>query len=471
MGIYFSRRGALSAMAGFLAVSLTGSLLSQAGFAGGESETLRREEVQAALNSTMLQNVFYDDLGNPLCETVAEAGIAAALYDPEAYSWVIGRARAGDERTWGVRAWLADHDWNTIEVPGDRAPSVFLTIDPNLQKAATQIVQSWPSNERSCLVAMDADTGAVLAYANHPASSLPVNANDGAPKEFVVQAEADDPAYFLPVPYDRILCGSTMKIIDTAAILSSGIDTLYTDTGEAHGVHNYGQAVYGDVTLEKACAESLNTYFVSKIVDSIGYQPWADTAQAFGIQPEAEDIEPASAIQLEFGGDALLGTYAYQSVESQGDLINASIGQGPVGVSPLSICRWAGAIVNTSGGLYEPYLLDHLETSGGEILLQKSSPEPVSLPLGNAELQSRMQQVFSGVAASYSLRAPGAELIVAKTGTAQINDSLNHILLTVGVKANGRNICFCLCRERVSLTSSALLPSAQQFLDAIAANC
>lgn len=470
MDIYFSRRGALSALAGFLAVSLTGSLLSQAGFAGGESETLRREEEHSALNSTMLQNIFYDNMGNPLCETVEEAGVAAALYDPDAYSWVIGRAKAGDERNWGVRTWLADNELNTIEVPGDRAPSVFLTIDPNLQKAAVQIVQSWPSNERSCLVAMDADTGAVLAYANHPASSLKINANEGAPKDFVLQAEADDPSYFLPVAYDRILCGSTMKIIDTAAILSSGTEPSYTDTGEAHGVHNYGKAVYGDVTLEKACEESLNTYFVSKIVDSIGYQTWADTAQAFGIQPGAEVIESVSAVKLEFGGDAALGTYSYQSLENQGDLINASIGQGPVGVSPLSICRWAGAIVNTSGGLYEPYLVDHLETSHGEILLPKSSPEPVSLPLGNSELQSRMQQIFSGVASSYSLRAPGAELVVAKTGTAQINDSLNHILLTVGVKVNGRNLCFCLCRERVSLTSNALLPSAQQFLDAIAAN-
>ena len=52
-----------------------------------------------------------------------------------------------------------------------------------------------------------------------------------------------------------------------------------------------------------------------------------------------------------------------------GDTYHESIGQGDMAVTPLQDAEWTATVAN-GGTLYKPYVVDHVESPDGKVLLQ-----------------------------------------------------------------------------------------------------
>lgn len=454
---YVSRRGVLAALMSSTAVALTKGLLDKAGVNGGTAGEARTAERKNALRASQLEGQFFDAAGNPLTEESTTPGPAAIL-QPELWSWIIGYNNKFGVS--GIRKTLRDAGYDVGDHVGARGAACYLTLDTELQALAYELCCT--GDVRSCCVVIDADTGGILAYINHP-SAVELDANQMS-DTWKAEAEASSSRYWYPVPTTTSMCGSTMKIVDAASILKAGVEQSYTDTGEYGNIHNHNNRVYGTVDLAESAKNSINTYFSSKIAEDVGYETWASTCQEFGINAGQEPMAEECIIRLE-NGDT---TAASQQVAGEkAELALAAIGQAKVQAAPVSILRWISAVISKSGGIYKLFCIHHLEQEDGTVIWEQPEEiEPVSTPLAEEALHSEMQKVFSAAAEKYGLykAAPKASLIVSKTGTGEIDPAadINDTYIAVGLRtASGRNLAFILSRHGVQETSTALLSAAK----------
>lgn len=456
-----SRRGFLGAAAAGTAVALTQSILDHAGLNGGARAEARQAERTSALRASSLEGSYYDAAGTLLTEPTDAPG-PAALCEPELFSWIIGY-NSPQYGVSGIRKTLQENGLDLAAAPGGRGASVYLTIQRELQAVAVDLCRGFRA---SCIV-VDAENGSLLAYANSPSPDLELDANhvDAA----FMQAANAETEFWYPATSKAVRPGSQYKIVDSAVILENNIDPSFQDPGVYRGIHNFNQRKYdGTIDLNFAAQHSVNTYYAAKM-EQAGYSAWSEMSRKFGVNEGKEPLEESARITLENGES----TAAYQCVEGElGNLVVASIGEGTVEAAPISLVRFMGAVVSSTGGIFSPYLVHHVEQEDGTVLWDKPEPQPVSEPLADPEPRQQMQQLFASVAAHYKLSAPGASLVTAKTGTSERDkaEGINDIFINGGIcTASGRRLAFVLSRHGVKQTSSALMEPVQQLLDHLAA--
>ena len=257
-------------------------------------------------------------------------------------------------------------------LPGHPGTAVQTTIDPNVQRAAEAALAGETKN--AALVAVNAQTGAVLAAAN---------ANAG---EF---DQALDGAY---PP------GSTFKVITSAALISHGLSpssaascppTAAVDGEVFHNAEGEGQVS----DLLHAFAESCNTAFIGLATKNLTPSDFPATASTFGL-----------------GTVPRMGLAAYAgsvpTPSDQADLAATAIGQGRVLVSPLNMAMVAAAV--DTGTVRTPRLV-----TGAPDDTAPSHQLPAAVV---TDLHQMMAQVVaSGTAAGQGLPAG----TFGKTGTAE----------------------------------------------------
>jgi len=276
-------------------------------------------------------------------------------------------------------------------LPGHAGTPVRTTIDPNVQRAAEAALSG--EKKSAALVAVNAQTGAVLAAAN---------ANSG---QF---DQALDGAY---PP------GSTFKVITSTALINHGLSpssaascpTTITAGGEVfHNAEGEGQVS----DLLHAFAESCNTAFIG-------------LATAHLTPPDF----PSTAALFRLGQAPQMGLAAYAgsvpTPSDQADLAATSIGQARVLVSPLNMAMVAAAA--DSGTVHAPRLV-----VGAPDDTAATQPLPTAVV---TDLHQMMAQVVaSGTAAGQGLPAG----TFAKTGTAEYGTTtpLKTDAWLIGFKGN-----------------------------------
>jgi len=255
-----------------------------------------------------------------------------------------------------------------------------LSLVPRMQQAAEQALAS--VGPASALVAIKPSTGAVVAAASGPGS------------------KGYDTA-----TYGQYAPGSTFKIIDSLALLRSGLTptspvtctTSLTVNGKKFtNDSEYPSGKVGRITLTDALANSCNTAFIS----THGRLKGGDLQQA--------------AAALGFGVDHDVGFPAYfgqvpapaSEVEKSADMI----GQGKVLASPMAMATVMSSVL--AGHAVVPHLVegqtataspDHPLTKGEATKLRAMLRAVVTEPTGTGH----------GL-----LDVPGAP-VIAKTGTAE----------------------------------------------------
>ena len=309
------------------------------------------------------------------------------------------------------------------EIPPTYGRSVRLTIDYDLQRIAQEALE----DRSGAVVAMDVNTGEILALASSPI--FDPNSFVGGLGRAAWQELRDDPGHPL---HNRAVQaayppGSTYKIVMALAGLQEGVITPDTKI-VCTGGYYYGNRYYrcwkehghGTVDLHKALVQSCDVYFY-RLGLQLGVDRIAYYAKAFGLgqRPglglgctEAPGIVPSTDWKLKRFG-----------VEWQrGETLSIAIGQGYNTTTPLQMLEVISAVAN-GGKVMKPQIVKGVEEGDGYIRETFEPQELGRLPV-SAENIALVKDALAGVVMEPGGTAGSARTNLVtmggKTGTAQV---------------------------------------------------
>ncbi|MBR5228618.1 MAG: hypothetical protein IKV96_02135 [Firmicutes bacterium] len=344
---------------------------------------------------------------------------------------------------------------------------VYLTIDLELQKVAEDALQqalkeiqrggvfrskygnydygtAYKNAKAGAAVAVDVDTGEVLALANYPGYD-PNLFTTGISSEDWASLQGENPRDPLsPLPLYNIATmtsiqpGSTFKPVTALAALDAGWNEswkLYDDGAVRLGNKTYGCWIWnskkdhhGYLDLIHALEVSCNYFFYDlgagrdfyldrKLPVDISIQDVLQYASELGLGSKTgiELTESAAGIPVK--------TDKENATWNIGDALNLSIGQGENAYTPVQMARYVAAIAN-GGTLYDLTLtksiegIDKEKSTGTKV--ENKNPDAFEI------VQQGMNLVASGSSGtSRSLFSSFPYKVGAKTGTAQKSGKIN----------------------------------------------
>ena len=299
---------------------------------------------------------------------------------------------------------------------------VYLTIDLDVQKAAEEGL----GDRAGAVVAMDPNTGEILALASHPNFDPNLFPRGILPKDWV--RLMNDPSHPL---YNRAIQsvyppGSTFKVIVSLAGLESGVIKLDDKvtcrgflTSGRHSFRCWKKGGHGPIAYHQALVESCDVYFYT-MGERIGWDRIAEYAKKLGygnltgilLPDEKPGLIPTTEWKKKRTGEAW---YA-------GDTYINSIGQGFVLVSPIQACQLMCAVAN-GGYFYRPMLLKQARNRETGAIKTFSSERMRRITLDASALEE-VRRALAGVVNEPDGTAHGARtplaVVAGKTGTAQV---------------------------------------------------
>jgi penicillin-binding protein 2 len=299
---------------------------------------------------------------------------------------------------------------------------IYLTIDLDAQKAAEEALGDRPG----AVVAMEPNSGEILALASHPNYDPNLFPRGISPKDWV--RLTNDPTHPL---YNRAIQsvyppGSTFKIIVALAGLESGVIKLdekitcrgYIKSGK-HSFRCWKKGGHGAISFHQAVVESCDVYFYT-MGERIGWDRIAQYAKNLG-------YGSLTGIPLPDEKQGLIPTTEWKKERMKepwypGDTYINSIGQGFVLVSPIQACQMISAVAN-GGYFYRPTLLKQTrnrETGAVKVF----SPERKGRIVLDASALEEVRKALTGVVSEpggtgHAAQSPFAT-VAGKTGTAQV---------------------------------------------------
>jgi len=303
------------------------------------------------------------------------------------------------------------------EKPTQAGADVQLTIDLDLQRAVERAL----GNRKGAIVAMNPNTGEVLAMVSRPAFDPNLFST------YITDAQWQQ-LQSLDFPFvNRALQGyppaSTFKIVTTTAAIESGKFPPETVLGtypyvEVGGIQfwDWNRAGFGPLDFRGAMAWSSDTFFYQTAL-GMGEQPLIQWTRLFGfgqktgIEIAAE--EAAGLVPDEAWKKAELDEDWYA-----GDSVNMSIGQGYMQSSPLQVGVMFAVAAN-GGYRVKPHLL--MGSPDAQNWRESLNISPGTIQI----LQDGLRQVVTsgtGQALSVSNLPP----VAGKSGTAEDPPRLSH---------------------------------------------
>ena len=292
--------------------------------------------------------------------------------------------------------------------PDRSGRTVQLTIDGGLQEYAARRM----GDQSGALVAMDVETGDMLAFVSMPAFD-PNSFSKGIGRtEWRMLSENDHIPLLNKVAQGLYPSGSTIKPAMALAFLKQGIDParrVHCPGGIRIGNRYFRcDAVHGSVDMHTAVEKSCNTYFwatglitdpqkTTEMVQYLGYGQKFDLpipSQRYGTMPNPEWLMKK-----------------YDRKWQGYDSANTSIGQGYVLVNPMQLAVMPARLA--SGKLVEPRLL--LGAKRGKVPDLEADPDHLEF------IRSSMAAVVNGRGTAVASKLPLDGIQMAgKTGTAQV---------------------------------------------------
>lgn len=318
-----------------------------------------------------------------------------------------------------VRTVRSDRDANgrriySIDGKGEATTSghtITLTIDEVIQYIAENELQAGvakTSAQSGTLIAMDPQSGAILAWALFPTFD-PNTLSTASAERWRNRAITD--------PYEP---GSTLKVVSFAASLEEKEvepgSLVYAGHGEVTigGTRIHDHTKSGWVTIAQGLEQSSNVVAV-KLAMALGNERLYRYLRAFGFGEKTEIDLPGESAGL------------LKDPEHWGKRTLASIAIGQeIGVTPLQMLTAVSAIAN-KGWLTKPYVVKEIRDASGALVGQHAGDvrrRPVSDETARTLTDMLVGVVESGTGKQAAI--PGFH-VAGKTGTAQKFDSAKGV--------------------------------------------
>ncbi|HEX3256357.1 MAG TPA: penicillin-binding protein 2 [Gaiellaceae bacterium] len=326
--------------------------------------------------------------------------------------------------------------------------NVRLTLDAGLQKTAEDALNygvrlahedgKWAA-DGGALVAMDPNSGEILALASNPSFDPSIYTGRVSRKDLKRLAEpvANHPTL------DRAVSGlyppgSTFKPVTALAALETGVlspDELIQCTPkevvDGQTFTNWDPYANEPMTLTTALAASCDTYFYQVALRFYNrtdspLQKWA-RAMGFGaktgvdVGPEEAGLIPTPAWRRRYFKTEI------DKIWTSGDSVQLGIGQGDVLVTPIQMARFYALLAN-GGKLVEPHIVKSVEEPATQgqppaILRQFNPKPPKDVGLNPNNIRTVDQGLYDATHANYGTSAgifgSFPVEIAGKTGTAE----------------------------------------------------
>ena len=296
-------------------------------------------------------------------------------------------------------------------VPGK---PLHTTIDLDLQRYIAQI---FPAGKRGAVLAMNPNTGEILALYSAPGYDPNAFVGGVDPEYWRRLNESEAHPLFDRTIKGRYPPGSTWKLAVAAMALKRGLVTLHSHMPiPCRGGLQYGNrffrcwsgAGHGDLSLADAIAQSCDVYFY-QLGLKLGLTSLLEDATALGFRsPTGIDLPDEKTAQFPTGTDYYDRVYGPRRWTSAVTL-NLAIGQGENAQTLVNMVRFYQMLAS-DGRARAPYLV------------HPAAGPAVTLGLGPEQLAGLRQAMISVVergTARGAARFGGSIAIAGKTGTAQ----------------------------------------------------
>jgi penicillin-binding protein 2 len=298
---------------------------------------------------------------------------------------------------------LGDPGFEVEEHAADRLRrDLILTLDARIQKVVEDTLDR--QAVKGAIVVMEAGSGDILAMAGSPRFD---------PFQPELKLAAQEDGNYFDHSVSLYQPGSVFKIVIAAAALEEGTDSLnshFNCRGEKEELIScWNKTGHGEIDFTHAFINSCNPSFV-RIGLNLGAPKIIEYARRLGMENQAVIGYP---VPFDRRQDLNLIGAPY-------NLVNSSVGQGPVLASPMQVASLVNTMV--SGGIYrEPRLVKEIRKNGGSVE-KEFLPDPGKVAI-SAETAGKLRSLMESVVDE----GTGKEAAVpfygsaGKTGSAQID--------------------------------------------------
>ncbi|MGH3508089.1 MAG: peptidoglycan D,D-transpeptidase FtsI family protein [Nocardioidaceae bacterium] len=314
-----------------------------------------------------------------------------------------------------------------IDLIGNEQPkggSVSLTIDPQAQKAALEGLTALGEGTQGAVVALDPESGAILAMVSTPSYNPNLVARHNIKKaERAINRmnEAEDDRALNRATQDVWPPGSTFKLVVAAAALSNGYTPQSTVKGgtsfdlpqSTDTIQNEGGSNCGgdEITLTQALAVSCNVSFADLGL-KLGGDVLLEQAEAFGFNDD------------DYLDELPLAASRFPEDLNEPNTAISSIGQYEVAATPLQMAMVAAGIAN-GGAVMKPYIVDSVRSPDLDVLDEADDTvlsQAISDTVADDLTQMMVEVVEEGTADEVQIEGTS---VAGKTGTANSADERN----------------------------------------------
>ncbi len=339
-----------------------------------------------------------------------------------------------------------------VKNPGN---NIYTTLNLEIQRAAYKALGTYDG----AIIVTEVSTGKILAMVSKP---------DFNPNEIVeiwdeLQESEDSSVLLNRVTQGLYPPGSTFKIMTTLEYIRQNPDTYNNYTYNCVGsfrkgndkIQCYHGSVHNRVSLLTSFSKSCNASYAN-----------------IGMSLDREKLEE-TLNSLLFNSELpwdYLYSKSYSPITadiSDSDMLQASIGQGQVLMTPLHLNLITCAIAN-NGTLMEPYLVDRVEDANGK-KIKTYQPQEYGTLMTEAESEVLRKLMAEVVNSGTGTRLKGYGYTVGgKTGSAEYNSNKedSHAWFTGFAPLEDPQIAVTVIIEGAGAGGDYAVPMARRVFDA-----
>lgn len=334
--------------------------------------------------------------------------------------------------------------------PGD---SLVTTLDVTLQKCAFQALGS----RKGAVIAMNPDTGAILAMVSKP----DYNPNTIAADWTRLNTDEDNSPLLNRATQGLYPPGSTFKTLTLLEYIrenSNYNDYSFKCKGQLsiddYKINCHNKKVHGVQDIKRAFANSCNSAFAD-IGLSLDIKSLRSLCKSMLFNTELP-------VTLQYKQSS----FSLKQSNDTGEKMQTFIGQGRTLITPLHNLLIISSFAN-GGYITAPYIADKMINESGNTVRKFSDQKKIQVmsPEENEFMNECLREVVaSGTASSLSGKAYTA---YGKTGTAEYDSSgKSHAWFIGYAEKNGKKIAVSIIVEGVGTGSDYAVPIAGKLFDA-----